>query len=245
LRLPADVPKRDRALEERIVPSGDPKPVRELRLSTSFGHVGGLIFGMTMLIAAGALFYFGDEAAGMFGSVAEADNVAAAMAVLGIAMVLVRLWPVLRVFKPKQLAHNPSAIPGGRGRLEAPHLPDLTPYKGNVVLELFQPKADEQESEMTLMDAVRRAFAESQTSPEACFASAFGKGPDDIAIMYATFFAEHVPIYGSKPPSTAVVQVFLTAPPKEFQIEDGALMRVSRDREHGFHRIVSKYFAGS
>jgi hypothetical protein len=25
----------------------------------------------------------------------------------------------------------------------------------------------------------------------------------------------------------------------------GALLRVSRDREHGFHCIVSKYFAGS
>jgi len=24
-----------------------------------------------------------------------------------------------------------------------------------------------------------------------------------------------------------------------------AAVRVSRDREHGFHRIVSKYFAGS
>jgi len=28
-------------------------------------------------------------------------------------------------------------------------------------------------------------------------------------------------------------------------VRPGTSMRVSRDREHGFHRIVSKYFAGS
>ena len=27
--------------------------------------------------------------------------------------------------------------------------------------------------------------------------------------------------------------------------KDESIVRVSRDREHGFHRIVSKYFAGS
>ena len=34
------------------------------------------------------------------------------------------------------------------------------------------------------------------------------------------------------------VVMLWTAPPR-------ARVRVSRDREHGFHRIVSKYFAGS
>jgi len=35
------------------------------------------------------------------------------------------------------------------------------------------------------------------------------------------------------------------APAAASQSERRPALRVSRDREHGFHRIVSKYFAGS
>jgi len=35
------------------------------------------------------------------------------------------------------------------------------------------------------------------------------------------------------------------AEPLNVQRKTTPLVRVSRDREHGFHRIVSKYFAGS
>jgi hypothetical protein len=194
------------------VSSAVPESVRKGGRPAGFAQFGGLLFGVTMLVTAGALLYFANEPAEgvrLFGT--EAETIALGMAVLATAIIWVQFAPALRMFGPKVSAET------GRPTFDGTR-------------ELFEPNAGERQSEIGLIDAVRRAYKETRTSAGAAFATAFGNGPDDIVTMYATFFAEHVPIYGCKRESSSVEQLSLTAPPKEFQIEDGVLILKERQR---------------
>jgi len=181
-----------------------------------------------MLVTAGVLLFFANEPAEgvrLFG--VEAETIALGMVVLATAIIWVQFAPALRMFGPKVSAETGRpTFEGTRGA--GTFVPDPPPYKADVLLELFEPNAGEQQSEIGLIDAVRRAYKETQTSAGAAFATAFGNGPDDIVTMYATFFAEHVPIYGCERASSSVEQVSLTAPLKEFQVEDGVLILKER-----------------
>ena len=107
---------------------------------------------------------------------------------------------------------------------EASGDPFEQPYQGNVTFKLFEPNA----KEISLLDAVRRAHKEAGPTKAAAFAEFVAERPDDIVTMYATFFAEHVPIYGCKRPSADVERISLSNPLKEFHVEDEALVLKER-----------------
>lgn len=184
----------------------------------------GGFFGV-MLIGASSLLYCAKEPTAMssLGSAIKVDKIAYGIAAVGIIFILINLGLTLRVVGLKLGTQRTITQAETRSRWAKSVVYDLPSDRGDIVLELFEFKPGGQHAQISLIDAVRRAYKESRTSAAASFATAFGNGPDDIITMYATFFAEHIPIYGCKPPSAAVEQILLTDPLKEFQIEDGAL----------------------
>ncbi len=200
-----------------------------------------VLFGMTMLVFGVALFYGAPHYPMILamGAAASAKIYALAMIVIAVSIVAASLRPALRSLRPHGLgieAAQAGSLPFGRASLGPRGHVTPFPAAALVALKLSEPESH-LGAEMTLSEAVRRAYQQSETTAAACFANTFASGPDDIAKMYATFIAEHVPIYGCKRPSSAVEQVFLNEPLKEFEIEDGSLFLKERHGQAIYHDL--------
>lgn len=202
--------------------STNSEAVRRGRRSFEFIPIAIVLFGLAMLIAGVALFYGVAQQLVIlvFGAASNTNTFASAMVVLGAFSVAANLKPALRSLRQNKSGR---AGPSLTGRVCF----DSQRHKA-VASELVALKLSEPDpvlsSEITLREAVRRAYQQSEGTAAACFANSFANEPDDIVKMYATFIAENVPVYGCKRPSSIVEQVFLSAPLKEFDIEHDAVI---------------------
>lgn len=64
--------------------------------------------------------------------------------------------------------------------------------------------------------------------------------PDDIVKIYATFIAEHVPVYGCLLPSQTLARVSLGDAAREFAMEDENLVLKDRDGSDTFRNLIIK-----
>lgn len=208
--------------------STDSEAVRAGRRSFQFIPIGIGLFGLALLIAGVALLYGISHqlATLVFGAASNTKTFVLAMIVLAAFAVAANLKPALRSLRQYKSGR---AGPSLTGRVCF----DSQGHKA-VASELVALKLSEPEPglgfEITLREAARRAYQQSEGTAAACFANFFANEPDDIVKMYATFIAEHVPVYGCKRPSSVVEQVFLSAPLKEFDVEHDAV--ILRER-HG------------
>jgi hypothetical protein len=183
--------------------SSDAKSAR--RRHPALVPVSNLVLGLVILIGGSVLLF---AVAGIsFQSRTGLETAAAAMIVLGLAITGASLRPAYDLLRSSKILSRETAEPE------------------RVAFKLFEPAG----RHMALDDAVRRAYAETQGTAAATFASAYGTGPDDICTMYATFFAEHVAIHGCRQPTDVLEEVTLTNPPKEFLVESGSLILKERD----------------
>jgi hypothetical protein len=206
--------------------------VRTGRRSFDFIPIAIVLFGLAMLVFGVALFYGAAHWPMVLAmdAAASAKIYALAMIVIAVSIVAASLRPALRSLRPHGRgveAAGAGSLLFGRASFGSRDHDIPFPAADLVALKLSEPESCPG-SEMTLSEAVRRAYQQSETTAAACFANTFASGPDDIVKMYATFIAEHVPVYGCKRPSSAVERVSLSAPLKEFQIEGGSLILKER-----------------
>jgi hypothetical protein len=207
----------------------DSEAVRTGRRSFEFIPIAIVLFGLAMFIAGVALFngVFDQLVTTLvFGAASNTKTFASAVIFLAAFAVVANLKPALRSLRLGESRH---ADPSLTSRVCFDSHGHKAAAAELVALKLSEPESG-LVSEITMKEAVRRAYEQSEGTAAACFANSFADGPDDIVKMYATFIAEHVPVYGCKRPSSAVEQVFLSAPLKEFDIEHGAV--ILRER-HG------------
>lgn len=183
-------------------------------------HVAGLLCGI-LLVTAGTLLYLGREH--VFGM--PACPLALGLLALGA----IGFVPALRGLTAFRRAGRSTAS----GTRSHPLVRGARP--GPVCLKLSEPA--EGQAEIMLLNAVRRAYRETQGSAAASFASFVGSSETDIAEMYATIFAEHVPVYGRKRPSADIVRITMSGSDKGFAFEDGMLILKERDSDAVYDRL--------
>jgi hypothetical protein len=179
-----------------------------------------LILGGVMLeLAAGGA----RPAVSFFGAAIGARPLAVAMIILAAVMLAPRLGALCRSLVSPVLRTAPAGAGSFGQRRDAPRHDRALHNDARVALALSEPQPADG-SDIALLDAVRRAYRETRGTAAGSFADAFAGGPSDIVTMYATFIAEHVPIFGVRRSSSRLEQVSMSDPAKEFVVEDGALV---------------------
>lgn len=215
----------------------DPKSSGAAPRSSKLHTVGNLLAGVAIVVAGGTFIGFdltkGSHAMTVLGLSISNRTVAAAVIVMGMTLIGRNLRGVLKLVDSNREALSARASPGSpeisrsasaqTGSLPAPSS-SFCKSERLVGLQLLEPEPERPSSEMELTEAVRCAFRETQATAAAVFATAVAVGSDDVVKMYATFIAEHVPIYGRRPPSGDRERVSLKPPFTEFAIEDGSLV---------------------
>src|SRR5262249_53509239 len=78
-------------------------------------------------------------------------------------------------------------------------------------------------TEITLLEAARRAYSETRNDPAAAHAEMANATPDDILKWYCVWLAQHMQLYGARRPSTKIEPVTIDNPTKDFDLKAGTL----------------------
>lgn len=201
-----------------------PRSVREGGRRSHYVRIGGIFCG-SAIACLGAFLYLvrTAPAASVLGFALRTDQLAVGTAVFGAAIVLASMFPAIRLARstagqrPLTFGSPKSTVATG------------TPFQRSVALAILEPAVDG--AEISLLGAVLKARQEAGPTEAGAIAELIANDADDVVTMYATFFAEHIAIYGCRRPSADVERVFLTNPLKEFHVEAGEL--VLKDRRGG------------
>jgi hypothetical protein len=88
--------------------------------------------------------------------------------------------------------------------------------------------AQDDRTEILLLDAARRAYSETRNYAAAAHAEMGGASPDEILKWYCVWLAQHMQLYGARRPSTKIEPVSIDNPTKDFDLKGGALTLCER-----------------
>src|SRR5271156_1474664 len=96
---------------------------------------------------------------------------------------------------------------------------------------------DDGRTHIPLLEAARRAYAETRGKPAALRAEAMAKEPGEILTWYCYALKSWLTIYGSRPPSHTLEPIDIERPIKDFIIQNGMLLLKERDRKVTYQDI--------